>query len=154
MDQQNHVDKKDKRVLVLLALGAGILLTGWLAPKPELQSCDYYQVSSESRKFPVVARTAKGAYSSPGLDRVTISKEISCADTPSQLALFFDLPLPVNRADHHSMTMLPGIGNKRAEDIISLRRQQGTISGLEVLTRVDGIGKKIAKRLSPMICFD
>jgi competence ComEA-like helix-hairpin-helix protein len=50
--------------------------------------------------------------------------------------------------------MLPGIGNKRAEDIISLRRQQGRISGLEVLTRVDGIGKKLTKRLSPMICFD
>jgi hypothetical protein len=154
MDQQNHVDKKDKRVLVLLALGAGILLTGWFTPKPELQSCDYYLLPSDGRKFPVVARTAKEASSLAGLDRVKISAETSCADTPPQLALFFDLPLPVNRADHHSMTMLPSIGNQRAEDIISLRRQQGKISGLEVLTRVDGIGKKLAERLSPMICFD
>ena len=154
MNKQDRVDKKDKRLLVLLALGAGILLAGWLAPKPELQFCDYSLLTLEGRKSPVVDRTAIGKYSPPGLDRVTISAETSCADTPPQLALFFDLPLPVNRADFHSMTMLPGIGNKRAEDIISLRRQQGRISGLEVLTRVDGIGKKIAERLSPMICFD
>lgn len=154
MNKQNHVDERDKRVLVLLALGAGILLTGWYAPKPELQSFDYYRLPSDGRRFPVVVRTVKKASSPPGFDLVKISAETSCADTPSQLALFFDLPLPVNRADFHSLTMLPGIGNKRAEDIISLRRQQGKISGLEVLTRVDGIGKNIAERLSTMICFD
>lgn len=155
MDEQNCEKEKDKRVLVLFALGAGILLTGWFTPEPELLSCDYYQYPSEGRKLPVVVRTEKGTYSPPpDLDRVKISAETSCAETPPQLALFFDLPLPINRADFHSITMLSGIGKQRAEDIISLRKQQGKISGLEVLTRVDGIGKKLAKRLSPMICFD
>ncbi|MEA2114659.1 MAG: helix-hairpin-helix domain-containing protein [Thermodesulfobacteriota bacterium] len=154
MNEQNSGKEKDKRVLVLFALGAGILLTGWFAPKSELQSCDYYQLPSEGRKFPVVARTAKGVDGSPGLDRVKISAETSCADTPPRLSLFFDLPLPINRADFYSMTMLSGIGKQRAEDIISLRREHGKISGLEALTRVDGIGKKLAERLSPMICFD
>ena len=141
-------------MLVLFALGAIILLTGWFVPEPELQSCDYYQLPSEDREFPVVARIAKEASSPTGLGRIEISAETSCADTPPQLALFFDLPLPVNRADYHSMTMLPGIGKQRAEDIIAFKKQQGKISGLEVLTQVDGIGKKIAERLSPMICFD
>ena len=141
-------------MLVLFALGAGILLTGWFAPEPELLSCDYYQHPSEGRKSPVVVRTVKKESSPPGYDFVKISTETSCADTPPRLALFFDLPLPINRADFHSMTMLPGIGKQRAEDIIALREQNGKISGLEVLTRVDGIGNNIAERLSPMICFD
>ena len=154
MNTQNCGKEKDKRVLVLFALGAGILLTGWFALKPELQSFDYYQLPSEGRKFPVVVRTVKKVSSPPGLDFVKISAETSCADTPPRLALFFDLPLPVNRADYHSMTMLPGIGKQRAEDIIAFKKQQGKISGFEVLTQVDGIGKKLAERLSPMICFD
>ena len=154
MNEQNCGKDKDKRLLVLIALGAGILLTGWFAPKPKLQSCNYFHFPSKGQQLLVVDRTAKGAYSPTGLDRVEISAGTSCADTPPQLALFFDLPLPVNRADFHSMTMLPGIGKQRAEDIIALREQNGKISGLEVLTRVDGIGNNIAERLSPMICFD
>ncbi len=155
MNEQNCGKEKDKRVLVLFVLGAGILLTGWFAPEPELQSRDYYQHPLEGRKSPIVVRTVKGTYSPPpDLDRVKISAETSCAETPPQLALFFDLPLPINRADFHSMTMLSGIGKQRAEDIISLRREHGKISGLEALTQVDGIGKKLAERLSPMICFD
>lgn len=154
MDKQNCGKEKDKRLLVLLALGAGILLTGWFAPKLEPQSCDYYHLPSEGRKFPVVIRTVNEDSMAPGFDFIKISAETSCTGTPPQLALFFDLPLPINRADYHSMTMLPGIGKQRAEDIISLRSQLGRISGLKVLTRVDGIGKNLVQRLSPMICFD
>jgi len=154
MNKQNRGKEKDKRVLVLFALGAGILLTGWCALEPELQSFDYYQTPSEDRECPFVARIAKGASSPTGLDSIEISAETSCADTPPRLALFFDLPLPINRADYHSMIMLPGIGKKRAEDIIALREQNGKISEFEVLKQVDGIGNKLAERLSPMICFD
>jgi hypothetical protein len=154
MNEQNCRKEKDKRVLVLFALGAGILLTGWFAPEPELLSCDYYQHPSEGRKSPVVVRTVKEEFRPPGFDFAKISTETSCTDTPPRLALFFDLPLPINRADFYSLIMLPGIGKQRAEDISALREQLGKIAGLEVLTRVDGIGNNIAERLSQIICFD
>jgi len=154
MNEQNCGKKKDRRLLVLLALGTGILITGWLAPKPEQTSCDYYQLPTDGRNVPVVARITEETYRSSGPSRVKLSSETSCAETPPKLALFFDLPLPINRAGFYDMTLLPGIGSKRAEDIILLRRQQGSISGLEDLMQVEGIGKKLAEQLSPMICFD
>jgi len=154
MDKQSCERVKDKRVLVLLALGAGILSTGWFAAKPEIQSWYYNLTPSGSLKFPVVVRTAKEVFSVPDLDVVKLSAETACADTPPQLAIFFDLPLPVNRADENTLTMLPGIGPRLAEKIVMFRREQGKISGPEVLTRIDGIGKNLTERLSKMVCFD
>ena len=147
-------NKKDKRLLVLLALGAGILSTGLFAPKLGIHSCYYNMMPSGSLKFPVVVRATKEVFSTSDLDVVKLSAETACADTPPQLALFFNLPLPVNRADANTLTMLPGIGPRLAENIVMFRREQGKISGPEVLTRIDGIGKKMTERLATMVCFD
>jgi len=154
MDKQNCGSKKDKRLLVLLALGGGILGGAWFSPKPAPQSCDYYWSPSGGRNFPVVVCTAKKAPDATGVDFVRLSTDTPCADTPPQLAMFFNLPLPVNRADHNTLTMLPGIGPRLAENLILYRRGQGKISGPEALVQVDGIGKNLADRLLPMICFD
>ena len=50
---------------------------------------------------------------------IFLSPATSCRDTPPQLALFFALPMPVNRADHETLTMLPGIGPGLADNIIA-----------------------------------
>ena len=73
---------------------------------------------------------------------------------PPKLAVFFDLPLPINRADEKALSMLPGIGPRLAENIVNFRREQGKISGSEILPRIDGIGNIMTERLSKNFCFD
>ncbi len=47
----------------------------------------------------------------------------------------------INTADVDELTTLPGIGEKRAEDIIAYRQEHGPFSHGEDLIRVPGIGE-------------
>jgi len=50
--------------------------------------------------------------------------------------------------------MLPGIGRKRAENILKFRDRQGQITDAGMLAHVEGISKKLSERLAPMLCFN
>jgi len=142
-------------MLVLLLLGVGSLAASWLIPAPEPCFTDFfYQKISEDRKVPLVVRTAGKSYSEYGLELVKLSAGTACADTPPQLAMFFDLPMPLNRADQTSLAMLPGIGPRLAEQIFMFREETEKISGPAALGRINGIGKRLTERLAPMLCFD
>jgi competence protein ComEA len=78
----------------------------------------------------------------------------SCDQTPPELAAFFNLPLPVNRADQSALMRLPGIGPKLAEKIITYREGKGGITGPDDLIEVNGIGPKRSASLLPLLCFD
>jgi competence protein ComEA len=71
-----------------------------------------------------------------------------------RFALFFDLPLPLNRAGFSDLTMLPGIGPGLAGKILRYRKHHGSFSGLDDLENVRGIGPALASRLRPLVCFD
>jgi DNA uptake protein ComE-like DNA-binding protein len=153
---RRHGDESisDLRLPVLILLGAIILAVGRYTPEPDLQAGVYYLSPSTEQTDPEILRilqTEAGHGEAFGLTKIT--SELSCAETPPELALFFDLPLPVNRADHHTLTMLSGIGPKLAERIIVFREKQGDISGPENFIRIKGIGLKMTKRLSPLLCF-
>ena len=57
----------------------------------------------------------------------------------------------INTADSQTLQTLPGIGEKRAADIIAYREAHGPFLTPEDLTRVDGIGTGILEQLQDLI---
>lgn len=64
------------------------------------------------------------------------------------------VPLIVNRASARQLTQLPGIGRKRAAQIVALRTRLGRFERLTDLLRVRGIGVKSLKKLLPHLQLD
>lgn len=62
--------------------------------------------------------------------------------------------IDINHADAEALQILPGIGPKRADAIISEREANGPFSSLEDLQRVRGIGPRTAERIAPFIRLD
>jgi competence ComEA-like helix-hairpin-helix protein len=146
--------EKDCRVPVLLLLGGGILASSWFPTGSESLSSVYFFLTSVRNESPAVIRRLKGQSTSRGnVNGITLTAT-SCQETPPQLAMFFSLPMPVNRADHDALTMLPGIGPRLADNIIAYRREYGNIAGAGDLKRVVGIGTNLTKKLLPIVCFD
>ena len=59
----------------------------------------------------------------------------------------------VDRASATELERLPFIGRVLAERIVANRDTCGTFGSLETLTRVNGIGAAMAKRLAPLVTF-
>lgn len=57
--------------------------------------------------------------------------------------------IDVNTADAYDLLRLPGIGEKRAQDIIAWREAHGPFRTVDELTEVSGIGPAILENLRP-----
>lgn len=55
--------------------------------------------------------------------------------------------IDVNRADHYDLQRLPGIGEKRAQEIIAYREKNGPFQTVDELMNVSGIGPAILENL-------
>ena len=53
----------------------------------------------------------------------------------------------MNTADVYDLQRLPGIGEKRARDIVAYREENGPFQTLDELTNVSGIGPVILENL-------
>lgn len=60
----------------------------------------------------------------------------------------------INTADSQTLQTLPGIGEKRAADIIAYRQAHGPFRRLSDLTRVDGIGEGTLENLRGLITLE
>ena len=65
-----------------------------------------------------------------------------------------DGKININTADSETLQTLPGIGEKRAEDIIAYREAHGPFRIAEDLTRVKGIGESILAGLLEQITVE
>lgn len=59
--------------------------------------------------------------------------------------------IDLNHADIHLLQLLPGIGPRRAEAIVTDRRIRGPFETLEDLQRVSGIGPRTTDRIAPFV---
>ncbi len=59
--------------------------------------------------------------------------------------------LDLNTAPAEDLTRLPGIGEKRAEDIVAWREEHGGFDSKEELMEVSGVGEGTYERVSPYI---
>ena len=62
-------------------------------------------------------------------------------------SLLPDEVIDINTADAYDLRRLPGIGEKRAEDIIAWREEHGPFQTVDELTQVSGIGPVILENL-------
>lgn len=65
-----------------------------------------------------------------------------------------DDPVVLNQADETELRRLPGVGPKRAEAIVALRRRVGRFNRVEDLMRVKGIGRAAIKKWRPLVRLD
>lgn len=72
-------------------------------------------------------------------------------DHPAHLALFNFDPIPFNRAEAESLTLLPGIGPALAQRLVDYRRKHGPFQQKEDLLLVHGIGPKTLQRIEKLI---
>lgn len=91
--------------------------------------------------------------------RVEVERTLSPRETP----LVLPAPTPaagpeekinINTADSETLQTLPGIGEKRAEDIIAYREAHGPFRIAEDLTKVKGIGESILEGLLEQITVE
>lgn len=62
-------------------------------------------------------------------------------------------PIDINSAPIEQLTLLPGVGQKKAQAIIDHRQTHGRFDSLESLLQVKGIGERIAAKLEGKIRF-
>lgn len=65
-----------------------------------------------------------------------------------------DFQVNINTADLTELTLLPGIGESRARDIIAYRNEYGKFTKPEDLLQIRGIGKATIEKLMPYIVFE
>ena len=121
--------EKSKYTAVVLALFAGFVLfcTGWYlaratAPAP-------YQVSVQ--RLPAEEDSA----------------EAPVEENPRPDSLLPGEVIDINAADVYDLQRLPGIGEKRALDIVAWREEHGPFQSVDQLDEVSGIGPGIIEGL-------
>ena len=57
----------------------------------------------------------------------------------------------VNTASVEQLTLLPGVGESRARQIVALRKRQGTIRKVDDLLGVKGIGEASLAKMRPFL---
>ena len=77
--------------------------------------------------------------------------ETEVVDTnPESIKLKIDL----NRAEWYELIILPGIGEKKAREIVEYRKETGTFKTIEQLCEVNGIGIETVKKIKDLVFVD
>lgn len=76
------------------------------------------------------------------------------APAPAPQGVTADGKIVLNRATATEFTRLPGVGQRRAEQIVALRERLGRFRRVTDLLRVKGIGPKSLRRLTPLVVLD
>jgi competence ComEA-like helix-hairpin-helix protein len=80
--------------------------------------------------------------------------QINIGEMSNAKRLILDMPVNINKATSMDLVLIPGIGRKTAEHIISFRRTNGSLQRLEDLMRIPGIKDKKFAKLRRFFCID
>ncbi len=184
MNPETGYSKKDKRLLVLLAFGACIMLLNInLLPGSDNPPIRFYWLEFPGKDIPVVYRSTDmdqidSFSAAPGRKltafpdnnkrselRKKIAEEKAAAvfitdnsvtlnPVSPRLAFFLGQPLAINKASLDELVLIPGIGPVLAKKIIDYRQKNGSFDNKQALTSVPGIGPKTASRISSFFSFE
>jgi competence ComEA-like helix-hairpin-helix protein len=105
----------------------------------QLRKITGYEVKGEDSGFADALHSAGSAISVSAAGGV-----LKITDMPSVTRLALGLPIDLNRATKEELSLLPGIGEKLADQILQVRQLKGKFDRLADLTTVPGIkGKKL-----------
>ncbi|MDP1991420.1 MAG: helix-hairpin-helix domain-containing protein [Syntrophales bacterium] len=108
----------------------------------ELQRMTGHEVTGENPGF---AQTLHSA--GPALSVSVAGGMLKISDMPSVTRLALGLPVDINRATEEEFTLVPGIGESLAYQIVQLRNLRGEFERLEDLKAVPGIKEKKLQNL-------
>lgn len=121
---------RQAKVVLILFTGFALFCCSWFFSRATLPQP--YQVSTAQR--PAEIETA--------------SSQEEASETGSwPESLLSGEKININTADSYDLQRLPGVGEKRAQDIILYREEHGPFQTVEELTNVSGIGPGILEGL-------
>lgn len=68
--------------------------------------------------------------------------------------LLLGIPMPLNTATEQNLELIPGIGPKLAQRIISFRKEKGPFKDIAGLADITGIGEKKLKEIAPYVTVE
>ena len=138
--------------LVLLAFLGRSTLAGAAAPAPSADIAG--ALSPSSAPTPATQVGADASAPPPVLAPSVPSGEAPPVASARHGPATPDDPVFLNQASMEDLRRLPGIGQKRALAILTLRAKVGRFRQLEDLMRVKGIGRATMKKLRPLVKLD
>ncbi len=118
-----------------------LVIFGWKHSTMDVASADWKAVGLEIGHSNY---TSSGSKTSEKITQVKKSKSKSKQKTAIQ-------PISMNRATLEQWDSLPGIGPKRAQDILILRNKKGKFTKINDLLDVKGIGPKSMEKLKLLL---
>jgi len=153
---------------LLLAVSAGLLaLTRWFTPDPAGAPPLVVEVRGDvpAPGFHALTPplTVHGALRAAGLDPAGLADAALRPGTrvihadgavrlePMDDLLVVGLPIDLNRAPARALTAIPGLGERRAGDIVADREAHGPFESVADLARVRGIGPATVEQVRPFV---
>ncbi|MBD5430083.1 helix-hairpin-helix domain-containing protein [Lactobacillus sp.] len=104
-----------------------------------LKDQDQIYVPHKGEKVPAITSSSTGS----SVDSPTASSSSATSSSEEKVN--------INTASVQDLQKLSGIGEKRAEQIISYREQNGNFKSIEDLTKISGIGEKTLEKLKDQL---
>ena len=82
-----------------------------------------------------------------GVERLLVGREVAVLEPGDPLPP--PAKINVNEAPDYELSMLPGIGPKTAQAIVSNRLEHGPFAGLDDMMRVSGVGPATIEAIRP-----
>ena len=86
--------------------------------------------------------------------RIILSDKIKIESLDERDRINFFLPIDINTASIEDFILIPGVGEKTAQSIVSFREKNKGITDLQDLIKIRGIGEKKLKRILPYVSID
>ena len=126
------ISKYEKAVLLMTA-GFFLLVGGW-----------FWSEQTKAKPYQVMV-----------LEPQNVEPELPAPSAPEREAIPDSLIegeiLNVNTAGAKDLERLPGIGEKRAQDIVAYREEHGLFTEVDAIMNVSGIGPGIMERIRPYV---
>jgi competence protein ComEA len=143
---------------------SGNLIVGIAADNPRTNGIYFFPEKTKvSEALKVAGITEIGKYEERILDmplstgksiEITSDGRINVLEMSNSNKMMMNIPININRATSVELLMVPGIGEKMAERIIQLRRENSGFRRIEELMKVRGIKEKQFAKLKKYFCAD